>query len=148
MRAYAVRLLRLRRIEFSVHTGSAAIDEPFARVQVLVKLAAIIARSGDAQSAAAATRDARIAAEEIENNRSKADALGWVTGALAASGPREEAIPTLRAAFAAARSSGLHAVYNALEHGALTLAAVDHGCTLLRVFEATKDVDSWLVFDG
>jgi hypothetical protein len=67
---------------------------------------------------------------------------------LATTGQKDEAASTLRSALAVSRSSGKHAVYNAFDHGALTLAAADDGRTLVQIFETTRDVDTWMVSDG
>jgi hypothetical protein len=58
-------------------------------------------------------------------------------------GEHNPASHVLRAAFRSARLAGRGTVCEVLKDGAATLAALDRGQTLWRIYEAVIEIDSW-----
>lgn len=82
-------------------------------------------------------------AAEIRNDWNKTLHLSSLSAVLMKAGQHRHALDVLRKAFVTARHTGREGVFQVLESGSLTLAAIDQGDTLWKVYKTLKEVDSW-----
>lgn len=110
-----------------------------AKMYVMSEATRILAQSGDV----AGLNHLLMAAEVIKNGSDKANMFSEIAQALAHMGHQKRALLVLRNALVVARSASRERVLNVLKQNAITLAAIDQGQTLWRVYQAVMEVESW-----
>src|SRR5262249_12757522 len=113
------------------------------RALALRGVAGAFARVGENERAAEVAVQALAAAEMIEDTSTRAEALADVSRALTQAGQQEQALEVVQTAFTTARLVGRASLFTGLECAVSTLAAIDHGQTLWRVYEAVQEIESW-----
>jgi len=83
------------------------------------------------------------ATDAIDAEYYKALALSTVAQAMAQVGQDTKALQVLRNAFRTSRLALRQSVFEVLKNGAGTLAAIDKGQTLGKIYEAIQEVDGW-----
>jgi tetratricopeptide (TPR) repeat protein len=117
------------------------VDDPGERAINIVHAASACVQTGEYGRALAAAERSTDATRDAEYQRPIV--LAKAARVMTACGEQLRAIATLANAFAEARTAGRRHFYEALEGGATTLAAIDQGDALWRIYEATIQVEGW-----
>jgi hypothetical protein len=83
------------------------------------------------------------AAEAIQSQRYRAEALGGVMKAFVMIGQNERVLRALCLSLDAARRTGYSNVFEVVEQAADWLVTLDNGDTLMKIYQAIEEVDSW-----
>ena len=113
------------------------------RADALVEVARALAQVGDMAAAVNIAQRALATAETLGDKQDKARTLGWLATAWAHIGWPDRALPAFAGAFDSSASVGRESVFSVLEEAAPTLAGIDAGQTLRRVYDQLVAVEAW-----
>jgi hypothetical protein len=110
---------------------------------LLSDVARVLANVELPEEANAAVQQALTTAETIEDEAYKARGLSKVVQALTQTGQSERTWQILPIVFATARLARRETVFEVLQNVATTLAVINQGQTLWRVYQAVMGVEGW-----
>ena len=121
------------------------IEQAFAfdRAQALAGIAATLAQAGRQAEAAAVATQAEAVAQPIEHASDRARALAEIAQVWSQTGQHEQAFRLWRAELGKALSTSYSEFMRVLGESASSIAPIDRGQTLWKVYEAVREVESW-----
>lgn len=113
------------------------------RVSALRGVARALALVAEKATATRATQQVLAAAEAIRDEGLRAEVLSGVAGSMAAAEQDQQALDVFLKAFRSAQLAGRNLSFKVVEEAAPTLAGIDGGKTLRRVYEEVMAVEAW-----
>jgi tetratricopeptide (TPR) repeat protein len=113
------------------------------KADALAQVARALAQVGDIATAVEIGQRALATAETLLDKQDKASTLSRLAVALAHIGWPDRALPAFAGAFDSSASVGRESVFSVLEQASPTLAGIDAGRTLRRVYDQLVAVEAW-----